>query len=110
METPLKFRAPGMTRALGLGVGRLVFRALNGAEIVLATALAITHSLTVGSSRNGERPARAADTEQAAPSLSTVGKAWCVDRRRRTTSAYVITSTPWDTSRSSKRRAPGDID
>ncbi len=42
METPLKFRAPGMTRALGLGVGRLVFRALNGTEIFLATVLTIT--------------------------------------------------------------------
>jgi hypothetical protein len=26
LETPLKFRAPGITRALGLGIGRLVFR------------------------------------------------------------------------------------
>ncbi|MDN5747731.1 MAG: hypothetical protein L0H64_04335 [Pseudonocardia sp.] len=39
LETPLKFRAPGMTIALGLGIGRLVFRALNVAEFVLAAAL-----------------------------------------------------------------------
>ncbi|WP_297600648.1 hypothetical protein [Mycobacterium sp.] len=39
LETPLKFRAPGMTLALGLGVGRLVFRALNAAELVLAAVL-----------------------------------------------------------------------
>ena len=36
METPLKFRAPGVTLPIGLGIGRLVFRALNGAELVLA--------------------------------------------------------------------------
>src|SRR5436305_9882518 len=35
LETPLKFRAPGITRALGLGIGRLVFRALNLTELVL---------------------------------------------------------------------------
>ena len=29
LEAPLKFRAPGITIALGLGIGRLVFRALN---------------------------------------------------------------------------------
>ena len=32
IEAPLKFRAPGITTALGLGIGRLVFRALNVAE------------------------------------------------------------------------------
>lgn len=39
LETPLKFRAPGITVALGLGIGRLVFRALTAAELVLAAAL-----------------------------------------------------------------------
>lgn len=29
METPLKFHAPGITMALGLGIGRLVFIALS---------------------------------------------------------------------------------
>ena len=38
LEAPLKFRAPGVTVVIGLGIGRLVFRALNGAEAVLATA------------------------------------------------------------------------
>ncbi|MDX8048981.1 hypothetical protein SK571_06290 [Lentzea sp. BCCO 10_0798] len=42
IEAPLKFRAPGITLPLGLGIGRLVFRALNASEIVLATAIAIT--------------------------------------------------------------------
>ncbi len=41
LETPLKFRAPGITLALGLGVGRLVFRALNIAEIVLVAVLVV---------------------------------------------------------------------
>jgi hypothetical protein len=41
METPLKFRAPGVTVQLGLGIGRLVFRALNIAELVLATVLVV---------------------------------------------------------------------
>lgn len=36
METPLKFRAPGITLALGLGIGRLVFYVLNTLEICLA--------------------------------------------------------------------------
>jgi hypothetical protein len=41
LEAPLKFRAPGINVPLGLGIGRLVFRALNIAEIVLAVLLAI---------------------------------------------------------------------
>ena len=36
LEAPLKFRAPGVTLQLGLGIGRLVFRALNICEVVLA--------------------------------------------------------------------------
>ena len=40
IEAPLKFRAPGVTVQIGLGIGRLVFRALNTAEVVLALALA----------------------------------------------------------------------
>ena len=39
IETPLKFRAPGVTLPIGLGIGRLVFRALNGCELVLAAVL-----------------------------------------------------------------------
>lgn len=35
LEAPLKFRAPGVTIPLGLGIGRVVFRALNRAELVL---------------------------------------------------------------------------
>ena len=36
LEAPLKFRAPGVTLPIGLGIGRLVFRALNVCEGVLA--------------------------------------------------------------------------
>ena len=36
IEAPLKFRAPGVTLQIGLGIGRLVFRALNGCELLLA--------------------------------------------------------------------------
>jgi hypothetical protein len=39
IETPLKFKAPGITLALGLGIGRLVFRALNRVELVIAAVL-----------------------------------------------------------------------
>lgn len=36
IEAPIKFRAPGVTLSIGLGIGKLVFRALNKAEWVLA--------------------------------------------------------------------------
>jgi hypothetical protein len=39
IETPLKFRAPGVTLQIGLGIGRLVFRALNVCELALAALL-----------------------------------------------------------------------
>lgn len=39
LEAPLKFRAPGVTIPLGLGIGRLVFRALNRVELVLAVLI-----------------------------------------------------------------------
>jgi hypothetical protein len=39
VEAPLKFRAPGVTIPIGLGIGRLVFRALNLVESVLAVAV-----------------------------------------------------------------------
>jgi len=42
MEAPLKFRAPNATIPICLGIGRLVFRALNSAEFLLAVAIAVT--------------------------------------------------------------------
>ena len=41
IETPLKFRAPGITTPLALGIGRLVFRALNVVELVIACVLVV---------------------------------------------------------------------
>lgn len=39
LEAPLKFRAPEVTVRIGLGIGRIVFRALNSVEVVLAVVL-----------------------------------------------------------------------
>ncbi|MCQ4043753.1 hypothetical protein ACFOSC_11580 [Streptantibioticus rubrisoli] len=46
LETPLKFRAPGVDVPIGLGIGRIVFRALNAVEAVLAVV--ILAAVTVG--------------------------------------------------------------
>lgn len=45
LEAPLKFRAPGVTVPLGLGIGRIVFRALNLVEAVLAVAVVVAVSV-----------------------------------------------------------------
>ncbi|WP_335972390.1 hypothetical protein [Streptomyces sp. CA2R106] len=39
LEAPLKFRAPGVTVPVGLGIGRIVFRVLNRIEAVLAAGV-----------------------------------------------------------------------
>jgi len=41
IEAPLKFQAPGVSLQIGLGIGRLVFRALNTIEVILAVPLLI---------------------------------------------------------------------
>lgn len=41
MEAWLKFRAPGVTLPLGLGIGRIVFQALNKVEWTLAILICI---------------------------------------------------------------------
>lgn len=41
IEAPLKFQAPGITIPLGLGIGRLVFMALNITEAALLVALLV---------------------------------------------------------------------
>lgn len=52
LEAPLKFRAPGVDLRIGLSIGRIVFRALNTAEvgwaIVIAAAL-IIHASSIPS-------------------------------------------------------------
>lgn len=42
LEAPLKFTAPGITVPLGVGIGRLVFRALNLVEAVFAVVLLVS--------------------------------------------------------------------
>ncbi len=42
VEAPLRFRAPEVTLPIGLGIGRLVFRALNTVETLFAVVLATT--------------------------------------------------------------------
>ena len=46
VEAPLKFRAPGVTLPIGLGIGRLVFRALNTVEAALAVVIVIALALS----------------------------------------------------------------
>lgn len=41
MEAWLKFRAPGITLSLGLGIGRLVFNALNKVELIFGLTILI---------------------------------------------------------------------
>src|SRR5215207_233169 len=49
LEAPLKFRAPGVTLQIGLGIGRMVFRALNTVEALLTVG--ILAALTPGHPR-----------------------------------------------------------
>ncbi len=46
MEAWLKFRAPGISVGLGLGIGRLVFNALNKVEWILALVILVNLFLT----------------------------------------------------------------
>ena len=41
LEAPLKFRAPNVTLQIGLGIGRLVFRALNTVEVGFALVILV---------------------------------------------------------------------
>ena len=41
LEAPLKFRAKGLELPVGLAIGRIVFRALNIAEVIWAVVIAI---------------------------------------------------------------------
>ncbi len=47
LEAPLKFHAEGVTLRIGLSIGRLVFRALNAVEAILA--IVVVASLATGS-------------------------------------------------------------
>ena len=52
MEAWLKFRAPGITVSLGLGIGRLVFAALNKVEWVLCVVIMVQLFWSKGSLAN----------------------------------------------------------
>lgn len=45
IEAPLKFRAPGVTLQIGLGIGRMVFRALNTVETAFAVVIIVALAL-----------------------------------------------------------------
>jgi hypothetical protein len=51
LEAPLRFRAPGITLALGLSIGRVVFAALNRAEVALLVVMGV--AMAVGPSSAG---------------------------------------------------------
>lgn len=51
LEAPLKFRAPGVSIPIGLGIGRIVFRALNLAEA--AHAAIVIAALATGGAPAG---------------------------------------------------------
>lgn len=55
IEAPLKFQAPGITIPLGLGIGRLVFGALNIVEGVLLALLLIASFVPAASRIAGAR-------------------------------------------------------
>ncbi len=56
LEAPLKFRAPDVTLQIGLGIGRLVFRALNTVEVAFALVIVAI----LASASGGPAPARVA--------------------------------------------------
>ncbi|GAA0914349.1 MULTISPECIES: hypothetical protein [Streptomyces violaceusniger group] len=67
LETPLRFRAlradveqDAEATRLGLGIGRLVFRALNTAEAVLAAVIVVTSAWRPGAAGSGSGPAGSA--------------------------------------------------
>ncbi|MEO6606304.1 MAG: hypothetical protein ABIN55_11865 [Aeromicrobium sp.] len=51
LEAPLKFQAPNVTVQIGLGIGRLVFRALNFAESIFAACLLVAMIVDAPSGR-----------------------------------------------------------
>lgn len=53
VEARLKFQAPNVTRELGLGIGKLIFTALNRAEIIIAVLL-VTAFFVAASTRKAK--------------------------------------------------------
>lgn len=55
IEAPLKFQAPGITIPLGLGIGRLVFAALNIVEAILLLAYTLLSFWPIAARISGAR-------------------------------------------------------
>jgi class 3 adenylate cyclase len=51
LEAPLKFRAEGLELRVGLAIGRIVFRALNSAEVLWAVVIAVCLTVAAPSGR-----------------------------------------------------------
>jgi hypothetical protein len=51
LEAPLKFQAPKITLELGLGIGKIVFEALNRIEIILLTGIVLANIYDVAKSK-----------------------------------------------------------
>ncbi|WP_188286191.1 hypothetical protein [Streptomyces sp. CBMA29] len=87
LEAPLKFRAPDVTVRIGLGIGRLVFRALNSVEGVFAVAL-----LTVAA--RGSLSARAVVALAAAVALLVIQLGFVRPRLTRRSNAVLAGQDP----------------
>ena len=109
LEAPLKFRAPKVTRAIGLGIGKLVFTALNRVEIVLASSYALSmlyadlsssssssSSITSGSWGAGAAifPAAVRPWFMGAAAVLTVQTVWLIPALVRRADAWIRGDTP----------------
>lgn len=52
MEAQLKFQAPNVTREIGLGIGKIVFTALNRAECAFAVLLLIAFFISAAARKS----------------------------------------------------------
>ena len=74
IEAPLKFRAPGVTLEVGLGIGRLVFRALNTVEVIIAVILLMEIVLALSAWKAGPILGGAATREVTQPNIVSLGQ------------------------------------
>lgn len=99
VEAPLKFRAPGLTLPVGLGIGRLVFRALNAFEACFAVALVVLF-LIEGTEGPGGPDGAAAYWLAAAVVVLVVQLVLIRPGLTRRTNTVLASSTPEDVPRS----------
>lgn len=98
IEAPLKFRAPGVTLEVGLGIGRLVFRALNTVEVILAVILLAALAINPPS----QAPVVAAGVGVAALAVQLLVVRPMLSRRSTMVLAAAGAPTPTDSSRRSR--------